>query len=334
MNLIRRLPIYLLIDVSESMAGPAIDSVERGVKALVDSLKCDPTAIETAFLSVITFSRKAEQVVPLTELLAFQPPRFTVRSGSALGAALRLLLKSIQRDVVKTTAKTKGDFRPLVFVLTDGQPTDDWEQAAEELRRANSPRVANLYAIGCGPDVDPAVLRRVADISLMMTDLSPEGFRKFFLWLSASVQSASIKPDAEPGGFDRLPSGIYTPDANTPYDPTPRQVFLQARCQKTRKPYLMRFARRDRDGCYEAIVGHPLEHLETDASDYLPPVSSEDLDGCPACPFCNNPVAGTCPCGTLFCSDRESKVTIVCPTCRSELVSGPGGPVNIRQSMG
>jgi len=94
--------------------------------------------------------------------------------------------------------------------------------------RTNTPRVANLYAIGCGRDVDPAVLRQVANISLMMTDLSPEGFRKFFLWLSASVQSASIKPDAEPGGFDRLPSSVYTP-----YDPTPRQVFLQARCQKT-----------------------------------------------------------------------------------------------------
>ena len=334
MNLSRRLPIYLLIDVSESMAGPAMLAVEQGVKALVDSLKGDPMALETAYLSVITFSRKAEQVVPLTELMHFTPPKFSVRSGSSLGAALRLLMLSIKRDVVKTTATTKGDWRPLVFVLTDGQPTDDWERAAEEMRRANSPRVANLYAIGCGPDVDPAVLRRVADVSLMMTDLTPEGFRKFFLWLSASVQSASVKPDAEPGGLDRLPPGVQLADDDTEYDPTPRQVFLQARCQKTRKPYLMRFARRDRDGLYEAIAGHPLEHLETGSDAALPPVSSDDLDGCPSCPFCENPVAGTCPCGTLFCTTTNARDPITCPTCRAELVSGPGGPVKVRRSMG
>jgi uncharacterized protein YegL len=336
MNFSRRLPVYLVLDCSESMAGPAIEAVEKGVRTLVDSLKGNPLALETAYLSVITFSRKAEQVVPLTELMHFQPPRLSVRAGSALGAAIRLLVNCLRKEVVKTTATTKGDYKPLVFLLTDGQPTDDWDAAARILKTANNPKIANLYAIGCGPDVDPDVLRQVSDIVLMMNDLSPEGFKKFFVWLSASVQTASMKLEGATGPIDMpaLPDGIDVPDPRDRYDPTPRQVFLQARCQTTRKPYLMRFARRDYDDRYEAISAHPLEVLETDATDFLPPINTDQLDGCPTCPYCENEAAGACPCGTLFCNAINPRKPVVCPTCRETLSRGGGGSFDIRRSMG
>ncbi|MBA4064896.1 MAG: hypothetical protein C0501_14515 [Isosphaera sp.] len=332
---LRRLPVYLVLDVSESMAGPAIDAVNRGVRTLVDSLKGNPQALETAYLSVITFARKAEQVVPLTELMRFAPPPLSVRSGSALGAAMRLLRDCIRREVTQTTATTKGDYKPLVFLLTDGQPTDDWEAAARELKMAN-PRVANVYAIGCGPDVDPDSLREVSDIVLMMNDLSPEGFKKFFVWLSASVQTASVKMERATGPIEMppLPAGVRVPDEREEFDPTPRQVFLHARCQTTKKPFLMRFGRRPWDGRYEAIASHPLDVLESDAGDFLPPINTSMLDGCPPCPHCENPAAGACPCGTLFCNAVNPKGPVVCPTCRAQLTAGGGGSFDIRRSMG
>ena len=335
MSFTRRLPVYLVLDCSESMAGPAIDAVNTGVKTLVDSLKGNPLALETAYLSVITFARKAEQIIPLTEVMHFEPPKLEVRAGSALGAAIRLLTECIRREVVQTTATTKGDYKPLVFLLTDGQPTDDWEAAARILRAPGSPKIANLYAIGCGPDVDPDVLKQVSDIVLLMNDLTPEGFKKFFVWLSASVQSASMKIDAG-GGLDMpgLPAGVRTAEDDEPYDPNPRQVFLQGRCQKTRKPYLLRYARRDWDDRYEAISAHALPHLESDASDFLPPINTSQLDGCPPCPYCENPVAGLCPCGTLFCNAENPAGPVVCPTCREQLRSGHGGSFDVRRSMG
>src|SRR5262249_18300040 len=130
----RRLPVYLLLDCSESMAGPAIEAVETGVQTLVSELRNNPLALETAYLSVITFARAARQVVPLTELTQFQPPKRAVRTGTSLGAALRLLLLCLKRDVVRTTPTTKGDYKPMVFLLTDGQPTDDYEEAAKAVR--------------------------------------------------------------------------------------------------------------------------------------------------------------------------------------------------------
>src|SRR5438128_2489201 len=119
----RRLPVYLMLDCSESMAGPAIDAVQKGVEALVNQLRGDPLALETAYLSVITFAREAKQVVPLTELIQFNAPALSVRTGTSLGAALKLLVNCLKKDIVRTTATSKGDYKPLVFLLTDGQPT-------------------------------------------------------------------------------------------------------------------------------------------------------------------------------------------------------------------
>jgi uncharacterized protein YegL len=336
----RRLPVYLVIDCSESMAGPAIEAVNKGVNLLVNELRGNPLALETAFLSVITFAKDAKQVVPLTELLQFQVPKLNVRTGSALGAALRLLLRCLQREIVKSTPTTKGDYKPLVFLLTDGQPTDDWEPAASAMRTANNPRIANIYAIGCGPDVDPDNLRQITDIVLMMNNLTPEAFRKFFVWLSASVQSAStrLQEGAQSGqqvSMPALPEGVeVAPTEPGHHDPTPRQVFLHARCSRSKRPYLMRFARREYDNRYEAIAGHPLEVLEAGDGDLLPPINSSLLDGCPSCPYCENPVAGMCPCGTLFCTSPDHKGPVICPGCNAQLFSGGPGNFDIKRSQG
>ncbi|MCA9071556.1 MAG: VWA domain-containing protein, partial [Planctomycetaceae bacterium] len=127
---LRRLPIYLVLDCSESMAGEAIQEMSRGVDTMIDTLLSDPLALETAYISVITFSSYAKQVVPLTELMEFQRPPLSVRTGTALGSALQTVEVCIEREVRRTTATQKGDYKPLVILITDGDPTDDWEDAA------------------------------------------------------------------------------------------------------------------------------------------------------------------------------------------------------------
>lgn len=70
----RRLPVYLLLDTSGSMYGEPIEAVKNGVQTLVSTLRSDPYALETAYISIITFNSSAQQITPLTELAAFKQP--------------------------------------------------------------------------------------------------------------------------------------------------------------------------------------------------------------------------------------------------------------------
>ena len=63
----RRLPIYFLVDVSESMAGTPIEEVERGMRTIIQELRVDPYALETAFVSIIAFAGRPATLSPLTD---------------------------------------------------------------------------------------------------------------------------------------------------------------------------------------------------------------------------------------------------------------------------
>lgn len=337
---VRRLPIYLLLDCSESMAGEAIGQLQKGVAAMVAHLQSDPHAIETAYVSVITFSNEAKQVVPLTEILSFVPPRLSVRTGSALGAGLEVLLECMKREVRRTSATVKGDYKPIVVLFSDGQPTDDWEDVAERIKSQRSPSIANIYAIGCGPDADFAILREITDIVLRMPDMNPDMWKKVFVWLSASVSSTS---QALGGGGEgqalnlpELPAGALevAPQSSGPY--IVRQVFLHARCQDTGKPYLMRFARRGRSETFVALCSHPLEVVEKMRTGPTGQrISTDQLEGVPPCPYCEAPVAVACSCGALVCLDPRRSERFTCPACRQTGAAGVGpGGFDVHQALG
>lgn len=341
----RRLPVYLLIDCSESMIGGGIEAVRSGVHTMISHLRRDPHALDTVHLSVITFDAEARVAVPMTPLLDFQEPALTIRPGTSLGAALKLLADRIQGEVQKTSHTTKGDYRPLVLLLTDGQPSDDWQAQLARIGAQVRPRPANIYAIGCGTDVDYSVLQSITDVVLRMDDMGPDSFGKLFVWLTASVSSASQGIGETDGKIklEKLPDNIksVTDKAAPLPDGPPRQVFLRARCATKKFPYLMRYRFDPMLGCYQPLKAHRLSEDEAQATTQgrMPDIRSELLNGAAACPWCERPGAGSCGnCGTIFCSDMRESGETRCPGCSAILTRDSGGRrsegFNVRQSAG
>lgn len=184
---VRRLPIYLVLDCSGSMRGQPIEAVKHGISQLLADLRSDPQALETVWLSVITFDSDAQQLEPLTEIHEFREPPLKAGGSTALGKALKLLADCFEREVRKTTAEQKGDWRPLVFLMTDGRPADAWKRAADDLKT----RHANIIACGAGAATHEANLKRITDIVVRLDDLAPGTIAQFFKWVSASIATAS-----------------------------------------------------------------------------------------------------------------------------------------------
>lgn len=184
----RRLPIYLVLDCSGSMAGEPIEAVRQGVKALLSDLRGDPQALETAFLSVITFDSGARQVCPLTELMQFQEPNLDASGSTALGEAMKLLEQAIDKEVRKSTAGQKGDWRPLVFLMTDGQPTDAWEKPADAIKAR---KLGNIIACAAGSGAATDPLKRITEIVVKLDNLQPDTLKQFFRWVSDSIKTTS-----------------------------------------------------------------------------------------------------------------------------------------------
>jgi uncharacterized protein YegL len=184
----RRLPVYLLLDCSGSMAGEPVAAMQMGLRALLGDLRNDPQALETVWLSVIAFASEADQLLPLTEVSAFQPPELHASGSTALGEALELLAARIRAEVRKTAPSQKGDWKPLAFILTDGEPTDDWQRAAEDLRLGG---LATVIACGAGPEVNDETLRRLGDKVVRLKDTRPGTLGSFMKWVSASVTTTS-----------------------------------------------------------------------------------------------------------------------------------------------
>ena len=201
----RRLPVYLLLDCSGSMYGEPIEAVKNGVQVLVSTLRQDPYALETAYLSIITFDSNAKQVSPLTELSSFQQPNIQASGCTALGEALALLAQRADQEVVKTTAEQKGDWKPLVFIMTDGEPTDDLNKVLAEFKKRKWGMVV-ACAAGAGANTD--TLKKITECVVSLDTADSATIKAFFKWVSASVSSGSMKVEetgAEATTLSELP---------------------------------------------------------------------------------------------------------------------------------
>lgn len=188
----RRLPVYILLDTSGSMRGEPIHSVNVGLQSMLSALRQDPYALESVYLSVITFDMQAKIYLPLTPLDQVQLPEIEVPSVGAtfMGAALELLAEDVQRNIKKSTEDQKGDWRPLLFLMTDGSPSDvyAYQQIIPSIQQLN---FATIVACAAGPKAKTEALQQLTSQVVVLDSMDSNSFASFFKWVSASVVAGS-----------------------------------------------------------------------------------------------------------------------------------------------
>lgn len=184
----RRLPVYILLDTSGSMRGEPIHSVNVGLQSMLSALRQDPYALESVHLSIITFDLEAKIYLPLTPLDQVQLTDIDVPSAGAtfMGAALELLAEQVTQQLQKSTDEVKGDWRPLLFMMTDGSPSDvyAYQQAIPVMQQLN---FASIVACAAGPKAKQDHLLQLTNKVVVLDTMDAASFAGFFKWVSASV---------------------------------------------------------------------------------------------------------------------------------------------------
>ncbi len=193
----RRLPIYIAIDTSGSMYGEPIQSVNVGLQAMLHALRQDPYALESVYLSIFTFDIQVKEIFSLTPLDQVQLPEIICpRSGPTyMGEVLALIVDKVDHDIVRSTPEHKGDWSPMLFIMTDGSPSD-LARFDEMVPQIKSRHFGKIIACAAGPKAKDKYLKQITDTVVSLDTTDSAAFASFFKWVSASVELGSVSVGA------------------------------------------------------------------------------------------------------------------------------------------
>jgi uncharacterized protein YegL len=182
-----RCPCVLLLDTSTSMRGQPLQELLRGFADLKEELLADPLAAKRVEISVVTFG-PVRVACDFSTPDVLQVPVVDAHGDTPLGAAIVEALQLVEQR--KAAYRTNGIswYRPWIFLLTDGSPTDHWKEASERIRLGETSRSFAFFAVGVeGADFN--VLRALS----VREPLRLRGlrFREMFRWLSNSLRTVS-----------------------------------------------------------------------------------------------------------------------------------------------
>lgn len=188
----RRLLAYFLLDTSGSMRGEPIQALNNGFNGLVNMLRTDPQAMDSLHISVITFDREVQNIVPLTDLASFQPVEIQCPDSGPThtGQALEMVVDLVKKELIKGTTERKGDWKPLLFIFTDGKPSDKLRYK-EVLPKIKALDFGIIVGCAAGPDAKVDDLMELTNDVVKLDNIDANTLTTFFKWVSSSIEMGS-----------------------------------------------------------------------------------------------------------------------------------------------
>ena len=244
-------------------------------------------------------------------------------------------MDDMDKSLVKTTLEKKGDWKPIIFLFTDGTPTDDPTPAFTRWNQTYR-HSANIVAISIGDNANTQLLGQITDNVLRLNNTDEISFKSFFKWVTASIKATSVYvTDMGDDEVKLAPtSGINLEkvDTSKPCIIDENFVVLVGKCSNTKKTYLVKYAKRmaeykDMDygnlgllkNEFKLVGAYPIdEETYNSLSDgnSNQSINTTALRGVPTCPCCGAQLGVVvCECGNIMCSDGN---TTACPWCGME----------------
>lgn len=188
-----RCPCVLVLDTSGSMSGKPVAQLNAGYQTLLNELLEDPLAAKRVELAVVTFG-------PVRLVQDFDTPDMIASADleasgdTPMGEAISFAIDLVrQRKEVYRQAGI-AYYRPWIFVITDGAPTDSWTAAARDVKEGEASSSFSLFAVG----VDGADMSTLSQIAVREPiRLKGLRFAELFRWLSNSLKGVSRSKTTE-----------------------------------------------------------------------------------------------------------------------------------------
>jgi len=182
-----RCPCVLVLDNSTSMSGRPIAELNDGLQAFKAELSQDPMTLKRVELAIMSFG-PVRTPVPFGTVDTVTLPVLVASGDTPMGAAIKSAVTMVQARKAMYRENGISYFRPWIFLITDGAPTDDWAEAARLVQQGEENKSFAFFAVG----VEGADMRVLKEIAVRQpVQLKGLQFAQLFSWLSNSLNSVS-----------------------------------------------------------------------------------------------------------------------------------------------